>query len=143
MKTTAVILALFAALVAPAQALRLDNNPGGMVRKFETRFARAAARGERVTVSRGCFSACTLVLGLVPRSRICAEPGAVFGFHSASYGPGGPYSHEGTVEMWRRFPPDVRAALFARGWQGPSPHPQLVIVPATQFVRPCGGRHAV
>ena len=34
-------------------------------------------------VDGSCLSACTMVLGLVPRDRICATPQATFGFHAA------------------------------------------------------------
>jgi hypothetical protein len=39
--------------------------------------------GQRVVIDGPCFSACTLVLSTVPRSRICVTPRAILGFHAA------------------------------------------------------------
>ena len=46
-------------------------------------FARMRASGERVVIDGPCLSACTLVLSLVPSSRICVTRRAVLGFHAA------------------------------------------------------------
>jgi hypothetical protein len=39
--------------------------------------------GELVVIDGPCLSACTLVVGMVPRDNVCATPKAVLGFHSA------------------------------------------------------------
>jgi hypothetical protein len=39
--------------------------------------------GERVIIDGPCFSACTLVLSIVPDDRICVTRRAVLGFHAA------------------------------------------------------------
>jgi hypothetical protein len=38
---------------------------------------------EQVIIDGTCSSACTLVLGIVPRDRICVTPHAMLGFHAA------------------------------------------------------------
>jgi hypothetical protein len=42
-----------------------------------------SASGERVVIDGPCMSACTLVLSIVPRERICVTRRAVLGFHAA------------------------------------------------------------
>ena len=39
--------------------------------------------GERVVIDGPCLSACTMVLGVIPRDRICVTPRARLGFHAA------------------------------------------------------------
>src|SRR5262249_2737787 len=56
-----------------------------------------------------CKSACTMILGIVPLSRICVRPTGYFVFHAAHV----PYrrvkSDVLTAEMIRHYPPAVMA----------------------------------
>ena len=38
--------------------------------------------GERIVIDGPCYSACTLVLSTIPRSRICVTHRAILGFHA-------------------------------------------------------------
>jgi hypothetical protein len=68
----------------PAQAeVRILASPGGQVGPFLDLFERVRASGERVVIDGPCLSACTLVLSMVPRERICMTRRAVLGFHAA------------------------------------------------------------
>jgi hypothetical protein len=74
--------------------------------------------GERVIVDGSCLSACTLVLGTVPRERICVTRRANFGFHAAwNFAPGGGpvFSPEGTRLLWEVYPPEVRQWITRHG----------------------------
>ena len=54
-----------------------------------------------------CLSACTLVLGIVPRERICVTQRAMLGFHAAWMpGPAGKPvpSAVGTQALWEVYP---------------------------------------
>ena len=81
--------ALFAFLVllfcaGPALAeVRIEASPGGEATSFLAYFELLRRSGERVVIDGPCFSACTLVLDIVPRRRICVTPRAVLGFHAA------------------------------------------------------------
>lgn len=81
--------ALLAALVllgclGPALAeVRIEASPGGEATSFIEYFEALRRSGERVVIDGPCFSACTLVLDLLPASRICVTPRAVLGFHAA------------------------------------------------------------
>ncbi len=69
---------------SPAQAeIRILGSPGGQVGPFLDLFERVRDSGERVVIDGPCLSACTLILSMVPTSRICVTRRAVLGFHAA------------------------------------------------------------
>jgi hypothetical protein len=68
----------------PALAeVRIEASPGGEATSFVKFFEMLRQSGERVVIDGPCLSACTLVLDIVPRSRICVTRRAVLGFHAA------------------------------------------------------------
>jgi hypothetical protein len=68
----------------PARAeVRILSSPGGQVGVFLDLFERMRDSGERVVIDGPCLSACTLVLSMVPASRICVTRRAILGFHAA------------------------------------------------------------
>jgi hypothetical protein len=80
------LLAFLAFLVCVGPALaevRIEGSPGGEAIPFIEYFEMLRASGERVAIDGPCFSACTLVLDIVSRSRICVTRRAVLGFHAA------------------------------------------------------------
>ena len=81
-----VFFAFLAFLVCAGPALaevRIEASPGGEASSFLAYFEMLRRSGERVVIDGPCFSACTLVLDVVPRRRICVTPRAVLGFHAA------------------------------------------------------------
>jgi hypothetical protein len=81
---SALFLAIFASTTASAE-VRIVGDPGGEVSSYIQRFQGVRASGQRVVVDGPCLSACTLMLGIVPKDKICVTSRAVFGFHAASY----------------------------------------------------------
>lgn len=81
----ALLAAMLCAIAAPpAQAeVRILGSRGGQVGPFLDLFERVRDSGERVVIDGPCLSACTLVLSMVPNSRICMTRRAVLGFHAA------------------------------------------------------------
>lgn len=78
--------ALFILLAVPAiaaETIEVYDDHGGSVVQYDKRWAGLAARGVRVKIVGPCQSACTVLLGHIPRSRICVTPNASFGFHLA------------------------------------------------------------
>jgi hypothetical protein len=65
--------------------LRIQASAGGEVTRYIELFSAIRASGERVVIDGPCVSACTLVLSIVPRERICVTPRAVLGFHAARW----------------------------------------------------------
>ena len=78
----AVVFALGAGAPASAE-VRILSSPGGEVGGFLRLFEAVRESGERVVIDGPCYSACTLVLGMIPRERICVTRRAVLGFHGA------------------------------------------------------------
>ena len=75
---------VFLVCLGPALAdVRIEASPGGEATSFLSYFETLRRSGERVVIDGPCFSACTLVLDIVPRSRICITRRAILGFHAA------------------------------------------------------------
>src|ERR1043166_9105908 len=72
-----------AALSARAETIDVSDNHGGRVAEYDARWAAHARSGASVRIVGPCQSACTVLLGHIPRSRICVTPEASFGFHLA------------------------------------------------------------
>ena len=74
--------------------------------------------GEKVVIDGACLSACTLVLGIVPRNRICVTRKAMLGFHAAwmpgTNGKPVP-SAVGTQALWDLYPQNIRHWINSRG----------------------------
>jgi hypothetical protein len=58
-------------------------SPGGDVARYLALFSLVKESGQRVIIDGPCFSACTLVLSIVPNNRICVTHRAILGFHAA------------------------------------------------------------
>jgi hypothetical protein len=115
----AMLTATVAAYAAPASAaMRISEDRGGQIGRYLQAFATLRASGERVIIDGDCLSACTLILGIVPHSRMCATPRAVFGFHAA-WMPGRDgrpvTSRPGTRELWKVYPYRVRRWINRHG----------------------------
>jgi hypothetical protein len=61
----------------------ITSDRGGLISDYAERFSSARATGEWVVIDGACLSACTLVVGMLPRDRVYATSKAVLGFHSA------------------------------------------------------------
>jgi len=69
--------------IAAAETINVSDDHGGSVAAYSQRWKALAARGANVRIVGKCQSACTVLLGYIPRSRICVTPQASFGFHTA------------------------------------------------------------
>jgi hypothetical protein len=110
---------LFAATAAQAD-LRITRDTGGYIDQYKAKYEKIRDRGGRVVIDGVCNSACTMVLGIVPRDRICVTPRASLGFHKAFYDPDITFgikvtSKEETSELMSTYPPEVRDWLKRRG----------------------------
>jgi hypothetical protein len=111
--------AVLASSVPSASAtMRIAEDRGGQIGHYLQAFAVVRSSGERVVIDGNCLSACTLVLGLVPRSRVCATERARFGFHAAWMpdNDGRPVtSPMGTQALWNIYPVPVRHWITKHG----------------------------
>jgi hypothetical protein len=65
--------------------IRIVSDPGGEVSSYVRKFQELRASGDRIIIDGPCLSACTLLTGIIPKSRVCVTSRAVLGFHAASY----------------------------------------------------------
>ena len=79
--TCAVATALSTSFASATMLITADR--GGRIIDYVARFLEARASGEQVVIDGACLSACTLVVGVLPRGQVCATPKAVLGFHAA------------------------------------------------------------
>jgi hypothetical protein len=111
--------ALLAAGATSASAtMRIAEDRGGQIGHYLQAFAMLRSTGERVEIDGNCLSACTLVLGLIPRDRICVTDRARFGFHAAWMPDrnGRPVtSAMGTRALWNIYPASVRHWINRHG----------------------------
>src|SRR5947209_2755745 len=116
--------ALFGAAVlalAPACAratVLIGDDAGGPVGGYMQRYASIRDSGEDVVIDGRCLSACTLVLALLPRERICLTRNAVFGFHAAVARQEWRYPGAGgaaTRALWELYPEPVRKLIAEKG----------------------------
>jgi len=99
-------------------AVRIDGDPGGRIDQYLSKFEALRATGERVVVDGPCNSACTLLLGKLPRSQICVTARASLGFHAAwqpdQYGR--PVASAAwTSVLWQTYPRPVRHWIARHG----------------------------
>lgn len=102
---------------ASARVIGGDDR-GGQIGEYVYSYERIRDRGEPVVVQGTCLSACTLVLGIVPASRMCVENSAMFGFHAAWLPDetGRPQTSAlGTQALLKIYPSDIRELIRKRG----------------------------
>jgi len=92
---------------ASAETIEVFDNHGGSVAQYDSRLAGLAARGVDVKIVGPCQSACTALLGHIPRSRICVTPNASFGFHLANLA-------NATATLRSAYQADLQAWISAR-----------------------------
>ena len=115
-----IIVALVATLLAnPCEAaIRIEDDLGGPLGDYILRFSNASRSGEQVIIDGRCYSACTTVIGLVPRKNICVTPRAVLGFHAAlapDHGGGLVVDSDATRLIYNMYPKPIQKWLKLNG----------------------------
>lgn len=106
-----VVTGASSALAGPV--IDVSDNHGGNVRQYDARWAEHAREGARVRIVGPCQSACTVLLGHIPRSDICVTPNASFGFHTAK-------SAVGTSILRGAYSADISAWIDQHGGLQPA-----------------------
>ncbi len=104
--------------IASAQIVRIADDPGGRIGTFVDKYQNLRTSGQTVVIDGLCASACTIVLGALPRERILFTPRAILGFHAAwDFGPNGREvtNREATQMLYSMYPQDVRRWIANRG----------------------------
>lgn len=104
-----------------AGAVTIYDDPGGQIGPYLAKYRAVRASNEQVVIDGVCASACTMILGSIPKSRICATPRAVLVFHNA-WDPspsGAPVPNRaGNAILWSTYPRGIRKWLNRHGGLG-------------------------
>jgi hypothetical protein len=124
MRIAALLGAALAALtISNASAtVRIKADPGGQIGPYLENLVALRGSGERVVIDGPCLSACTMLLGVIPRERICVTSRARLGFHAAWHpGTNGQpiTSREATKLLMEIYPEHVRSWIKERGGLSP------------------------
>jgi hypothetical protein len=115
---------LLLAGVAQSQAVvRIADDRGGRIGTYVDKYQDLRNSGEAVIIDGLCASACTIVLGAIPRDKICVTSHATLGFHAAwDFGSNGRAitNQEATQMLYSMYPSQVKRWIAARG--GLTPH---------------------
>jgi hypothetical protein len=116
----ALLGALMAATLATTAdaATRIAGDPGGRIITYVRKYQAMRDAGERVIIDGMCASACTIVLGALPKANICVTERARLGFHAAwEYGQAGrPVNNPTATQMLlAMYPADIRSWIRRRG----------------------------
>jgi hypothetical protein len=120
--------------------LRVAGDRGGLIREYVERYRKARVAGENVVIDGICLSACTLVIGMFPRNRVCATSRAVLGFHIASQlSPNGRWLPNTVLTSYvlGYYPADVRRWISQHGGL----NTRMIYLRGRELaglVRPCG-----
>jgi hypothetical protein len=66
-----VLFLFFAPSVAHAKTFHIFDDRGGLVIAYQMRWAMLAPEKVNVRIAGPCVSACTILLGYIPRGKIC------------------------------------------------------------------------
>jgi hypothetical protein len=111
MRMCAVLITLLAVVLPSAvvaETIEVSDNHGGSVAQYNVRWAGYAARGVDVKIVGPCQSACTVLLGHIPRNKICVTPQASFGFHLA-------HLSGATSTLWNAYGSDIQGWINQHG----------------------------
>jgi hypothetical protein len=104
-------------------AVRIADDRGGRIGTYVDKYQDLRNSGQAVIIDGLCASACTIVLGAIPRDKICVTSHATLGFQAAlDFDASGRAitNQEATQMLYSMYPSPVRRWISARG--GLTPH---------------------
>jgi len=115
---------LMAMVTSSASAtVRITSDPGGQIGPYLDNLTNLRSSGEHVIIDGPCLSACTMILGVIPRDHLCVTHRARLGFHAA-WRPDDAgravVSRDGTQLLMAVYPQQVRNWIAHHG--GLTPH---------------------
>src|SRR5437868_9158520 len=110
------------AISSGSATVRITSDAGGQIGPYLERLSAIRSSGERVVIDGPCLSACTMILGVIPRDRICVTSRARLGFHAAWH-PGEKSrmvaAADGTKLLMDTYPQEIRNWISQRGGLSP------------------------
>jgi hypothetical protein len=121
LRAMSALMVLTMSAASASATVTIYDDSGGQIGGYLAKYEAIRDSGEPVVIDGACASACTLLLGVVPRNQICVTSRAVLEFHSAWYPtPGGiKVSTAGNRYLWSRYPAAVRTWISRHGGLGP------------------------
>jgi hypothetical protein len=110
-RTWRFLLAVILILVTPAvraETIDISDDRGGFVFLYLAKWQKLALQHPNVRISGVCLSACTVLLGYVPRKNICVTDKGVLGFHLATM-------DFATKQLLEVYPDDIKAWIDKNG----------------------------
>jgi hypothetical protein len=121
--TAVIASALVATLTLPASAtVRIASDRGGQIGPYLDKLEALRDSGQNVMIDGACLSACTMVLGVIPRDHVCVTQRARLGFHAAWTPRARGHeitSREGTEFLMSHYPEQVRQWIVRHGGLSP------------------------
>src|ERR1700755_415682 len=117
------VVLLLAGVGASHAVVRIGEDRGGRIGTYVDKYQGLPSSGDTVIIDGLCASACTIVLGAIPRDRICVTSHATLGFHAAwDFGNNGRAvtNPEATQMLYAMYPSQVKRWINQRG--GLTPH---------------------
>lgn len=112
------VVLLIAGMGASHAVVRIADDRGGRIGTYVDRYQDLRQSGDTVIIDGLCASACTIVLGAIPRDRICVTSHATLGFHAAwDFGSNGRAvtNPEATQMLYSMYPSQVKRWINQRG----------------------------
>jgi hypothetical protein len=109
---------LLAGMGASQAVVRIGEDRGGRIGTYVDKYQDVRSSGQMVIIDGLCASACTIVLGAVPRDKICVTSHASLGFHAAwDLDDNGQAitNPEATHMLYSMYPPQVKRWINQRG----------------------------
>ena len=116
-RVAAAAMLLMMNVSSASATVRISDDRGGQIDDYLNKYHALRENGEQVMIDGTCASACTMLLGVIPRNRICVTPRAVLAFHSAwmPTSEGEQISSAGNYYLWSNYPPAVRKWIIQHG----------------------------
>src|ERR1700730_9826935 len=111
MRTWRFLLATLFSLItsaASAETIQITDDRGGFLFFYQQKWEKIALQHPNVRIAGVCLSACTVLLGYVPRKNICVTEKGVLGFHLATM-------EFATKQLLEAYPDDIKAWLDEHG----------------------------
>ena len=105
-------------VTSASATVRIDGDPGGRIGTYMMQYMLLRDSGQNVVIDGPCMSACTLVLSLIPRGRICVTDRALLGFHAAwtpDYDGRPLPSYAATRMLFSTYPAQVKSWIRRKG----------------------------
>src|SRR5262249_22123138 len=126
MRAIAVVTGMIIAALTFGSAdatVRIRDDMGGLMTDYASKFANMRQSGERVGIYGPCYSACTMLLGMLSSDQVCVTPYAVLRSHAEWNLDDSGHRvtrSSATQSLIDIYPPRIRSWIARRG--GLSPH---------------------